>query len=225
MGNQKFGIDPNKIQQYAKEVKHIINMGGEIAVVIGGGNIHRGVVGNSNSKLGVDFIDRFQGDYMGMLSTVINSIAFKAVLENLGVEVRLQTSIRMEPIAELYVKNKAIKHLEKGRVVIFGAGIGNPYFTTDTAAILRAIETKCQVILKGTNVDGIYTSDPKKDINAIKINNISFKEVYYMRIRVMDLTAFTLSFENNLPIIVFNINKKNNLKKVIFGESIGTLVS
>ncbi|WP_185871005.1 UMP kinase [Blattabacterium cuenoti] len=220
MGKNGFGLHSTRLQQYAEEVKKVVDMGGQVAIVIGGGNIFRGF-----SKIGEDKkINRIEGDYMGMLATVINGIAFQAYLENIGICTYLQTAIRMDQIAEPFRKDRAIHHLEKGRVVIFVAGLGNPYFTTDTAAVLRAIEIKADVLLKGTRVDGIYTNDPEKDKYAKKFKNISFDMVYKMGIKVMDQTAFILGNENNLPIIIFDINKKGNFKKVISGEEIGTLV-
>lgn len=220
MGDQSHGIDPIRLKEYATEIKETLEIGAQIAIVIGGGNIFRGISGATNNH-----IDRVQGDYMGMLATVINGMALQAALEDKGISTRLQTAIRMDQIAEPFIKRKAVRHLEKGRVVIFGAGTGNPYFTTDTAAILRAIEIDADVILKGTRVDGIYTSDPEKDINAIKYNSISFSEVMQKELKIMDLTAFTLSYENKLLIIVFDMNKKNNLKKLVQGERVGTLVT
>lgn len=219
LGKGQFNIDPFYLRQYAEDIKEVINIGGQIAIVIGGGNIFRGL----NNKNIIS--DRVQGDYMGMLATVINGMALQATLESIGVQTRLQTAIRMDQIAEPYIKEKAIKHLEKGRVVIFAAGTGNLYFTTDTAAVLRGIEIEAEVILKGTRVNGIYTSDPEKNSNAKKLKNISFKYVYNMGIKVMDMTAFALSYENKLPIIVFNINNKGNIKKILSGENIGTIVS
>ncbi|XCI75726.1 MAG: UMP kinase [Flavobacteriales bacterium] len=219
IGGGQFGIDSKRLHQYAQEVKQVVEMGGEIAIVIGGGNIFRGLAGANNG------IDRVQGDYMGMLATVINGMAFQSALECFGVDTRLQTAIRMDQIAEPYIKRRAVRHLEKGRVVIFVAGTGNPYFTTDTAATLRAIEIQAEVILKGTRVDGIYTADPEKNREAKRLNNISFKNAYKMGLKVMDWTAFTLGAENNLPIIVFDMNKKDNLIRVVCGENIGTLVS
>ncbi len=219
MGEKEYGIDHNRLNQYAVEIKEIVNRGVEVAIVIGGGNIFRGVQGVDGG------IERVQGDYMGMLATVINGMALQSALEQNGVFTRLQTAIKMEEIAETYIRRKAIRHLEKGRVVIFGAGTGNPYFTTDTAASLRAIEVEADVILKGTRVDGIYSADPEKDDKAIKYNRVSFNEVYEKGLNVMDLTAFTLCNENKLPIVVFDMNKKGNLEKVIFSkEEIGTLV-
>lgn len=219
LGKGNFNIDPFYLRQFAEDVKEVVNMGAQIAIVIGGGNIFRGL---NNYNI---ISDRVQGDYMGMLATVINGMAFQATLESIGVCTRLQTAIRMDQIAEPYIKHKAIRHLEKGRVVIFAAGTGNLYFTTDTAAVLRGIEINAEVIIKGTRVNGIYTSDPEKNNNAKKLKNISFKYVYNMGIKVMDMTAFALSYENKLPIIVFNINHKGNLKKIISGENIGTIVS
>jgi len=218
MGNKQFGIDNTVLVQYSKEIKAIIDSGVEVAIVIGGGNIFRGLQASEGG------MDRVQGDYMGMLATVINSMALQAALEGLGVYTRLQSAIKMEAICEPFIRRKAVRHLEKGRVVIFGAGTGNPYFTTDTAASLRAIEIEADVILKGTRVDGIYTSDPEKNKNAKKFDKISFEEVYKRDLKVMDMTAFTLCQENNLPIIVFDMNKKGNLMKVIQGEKVGTLV-
>lgn len=218
-GQGSFGIDFKRLYQYAQEVKQVVKMGAQIAIVIGGGNIFRGLSGSNHG------IDRVQGDYMGMLATVINGMALQWALEDLGVNTRLQTAIRMEQLAEPFIKRRAVRHLEKGRVVIFGAGTGNPYFTTDTAATLRAIEIDAEVILKGTRVDGIYTADPEKNQHAEKLQNISFEDAYNQRLNIMDMTAFTLSRENDVPIIIFDINKKDNLKKVLTGENIGTLVS
>ena len=219
MGERQYGIDPDRLKEYAEEIKSVVSLGVEVAIVIGGGNIFRGVAGAANG------MDRVQGDYMGMLATVINSMALQSALEEAGVYTRLQTAIRMEQIAEPFIKRRATRHLEKGRVVIFGAGTGNPYFTTDTAATLRAIEIDADVILKGTRVDGIYTADPEKDPNATKFDTLSFDEVYQKGLNVMDMTAFTLSQENNLPIIVFDMNTRGNLEKLIKGENIGTLVN
>ncbi|AER40781.1 MAG: UMP kinase [Flavobacteriales bacterium] len=218
MGNNEFGLHSTRLQQYAEEVKNVVDMGAQVAIVIGGGNIFRGFSNNNT-------IDRIGGDYMGMLATVINGIALQSYLENVGVCASIQTAIRMDQIAEPFVKDKAIHHLEKGRVVIFVAGLGNPYFTTDTAAVLRAIEIKADVLLKGTRVDGIYTKDPEKDKYAKKIKRISFDMAYKMEIKVMDQTAFILGNENNLPIIIFDINRRGNFKKAISGEDIGTLVT
>ena len=219
MGDLQYGIDPNMLKQYAQQIKEVAELGCEVAIVIGGGNIFRGVQGVASG------MDRVQGDYMGMLATVINSMALQGALEDAGVNTRLQTAIRMEQIAEPFIKRRATRHLEKGRVVIFGAGTGNPYFTTDTAAVLRAIETQADVILKGTRVDGIYTADPEKDPTAEKFETISYQEVYDKNLKVMDMTAFTLSEENNLPIIVFDMNTEGNLKKLILGDNVGTLVT
>lgn len=218
MGGRQYGIDPARLKEYATEIKQVVGKGVEVAIVIGGGNIFRGVAGASNG------MDRVQGDYMGMLATVINSLALQSALEDEGIYTRLQTAIKMEAIAEPFIKRRAVRHLEKGRVVIFGAGTGNPYFTTDSAAVLRAIEISADVILKGTRVDGIYTADPEKDKNAVKYEKISFNEAIDKGLKVMDMTAFTLSQENDLPIIVFDMNKKGNLLKVVQGESVGTIV-
>jgi len=219
MGEKQFGIDHNRLNQYAKEIKEIVDEGVEVAIVIGGGNIFRGIQAVDGG------IERVQGDYMGMLATVINSMALQSALEEIDVYTRLQTAIKMEQIAEPYIRRKAVRHLEKGRVVIFGAGTGNPYFTTDTAASLRAIEIEADVILKGTRVDGIYDADPEKHEDAVKYDKISFSEVYEKGLNVMDLTAFTLCNENKLPIVVFDMNTPGNLKEVVAGsEHIGTLV-
>ncbi|HUH35944.1 MAG TPA: UMP kinase [Moheibacter sp.] len=218
MGEQQYGIDSNRLKEYALEIKAAVDLGVEVAIVIGGGNIFRGVAGAAAG------MDRVQGDYMGMLATVINSMALQGALEDAGVYTRLQTAIRMEQVAEPFIKRRATRHLEKGRVVIFGAGTGNPYFTTDTAATLRAIEIDADVILKGTRVDGIYSADPEKDKNATKFENLTFDEVYKKGLNVMDMTAFTLSDENNLPIIVFDMNTRGNLLKLLQGEPMGTLV-
>ena len=219
MGDKQFGIDNNRIADYAKEIKEVVNQGVEVAIVIGGGNIFRGIQAEQGG------MERTQGDYMGMLATVINSMALQSALEAIDVKTRLQTAIEMKEIAEPFIKRRAVRHLEKGRVVIFGAGTGNPYFTTDTAASLRAIEIEADAILKGTRVDGIYTADPEKDKTATKYNKISFDEVYEKGLTVMDMTAFTLCKENELPIIVFDMNTSGNLKRVIAQESgIGTLV-
>lgn len=218
LGDSDYGIDSKRLAQYSKEVKSIVDLGVEVAIVIGGGNIYRGMSAEVNG------IDRVQGDYMGMLATVINGMALQASLETVGVDTRLQTAIKMEQIAEPYIKRRATRHLEKGRVVIFGAGTGNPYFTTDTAATLRAIEIEADVILKGTRVDGIYTADPEKDSSATKFDKITFEEVYAKSLNIMDLTAFTLCKENDLPIVVFDMNKPGNLKELIQGKNVGTLV-
>jgi uridylate kinase len=218
MGDQQFGIDNKLLGQYASEVKSVVKAGAEVAIVIGGGNIFRGVQASEGG------MDRVQGDYMGMLATMINSMALQAALEKIGVDTRLQSAIKMEQICEAFIRRRAVRHLEKGRVVIFGAGTGNPYFTTDTAATLRGIEIEADVILKGTRVDGIYTADPEKDKSATKFDTITFTEVYEKGLNVMDMTAFTLCKENKLPIIVFDMNKPGNLGKVVLGEKVGTLV-
>ena len=219
MGNRQYGIDPERLAEYAQDIKQIKEAGLEVAVVIGGGNIFRGVAGASNG------MDRVQGDHMGMLATVINGLALQSALEDAGVETRLQTAIHIEEVAEPFIRRRALRHLEKGRVVIFGGGTGNPYFTTDSAAVLRAIEIKADVILKGTRVDGIYNVDPEKDSKAIKFDHISFDDVLRKGLKVMDTTAFTLSQENELPIIVFDMNTNGNLLKVVSGEKIGTEVN
>lgn len=218
MGDQQYGIDNDRVRQYADDIRQVQEKGIEIAIVIGGGNIFRGL---SAEKSGMD---RAQADYMGMLATVINSMALQDALEKSGVKTRLLTAIKMEQICEPFIRRRAMRHLEKGRVVIFGAGIGNPYFTTDSAAALRAIEIKADVVLKGTRVDGIYTADPEKDPLATRYEEITFKEVYSKNLNVMDMTAFTLCEENKLPIIVFDMNKPGNFMKIAKGESIGTLV-
>jgi uridylate kinase len=219
MGDKSFGFDNQVIAQYAQDVKGIIDLGVEVAIVIGGGNIYRGM---NELETG---IERAHGDYMGMLATVINGMAMQAGLEKIGVYTRLLSAIKMEQIAEPYIRRRAIRHVEKGRVVIFGAGTGNPYFTTDTAGSLRAIEISAEVILKGTRVDGIYTADPEKNPDATKFEKITFQECISKNLKVMDMTAFTLCMENDLPIIVFNMNKPGNLLKVVSGENVGTLVS
>ena len=218
MGDKSFGMDPNVIEQYARDIKGITELGVQVAVVIGGGNIYRGM---NEKDTG---IERAHGDYMGMLATVINGMAMQAMLEKVDVYTRLQSAIKMEQIAEPYIRRRAIRHLEKGRVVIFGAGTGNPYFTTDTAGSLRAIEIQADVILKGTRVDGIYTADPEKDKTAKKYTKITFQECISKNLKVMDMTAFTLCMENKLPIIVFDMNKTGNLHRVVTGENVGTLV-
>lgn len=218
MGAQQHGIDPQRIKAYAEEIKNLHEMGTEIAIVIGGGNIFRGVSGASEG------MDRVQADYMGMLATVINGLALQSALENAEVPTRLQTAIKIEAIAEPFIKRRATRHLEKGRVVIFGSGTGNPFFTTDSAAALRAVEINADVILKGTRVDGIYNADPEKDKEAIKFDALSFDEVLHKGLKVMDTTAFTISQENNLPIIVFDMNTPGNLEKVVKGENVGTRV-
>lgn len=219
MGTKQYGIDPKTLAEYADEIKQIHDLGIEIAIVIGGGNIFRGVAGASNG------MDRVQGDYMGMLATVINGMALQGALEEKGMLTRLQTALKIEAIAEPYIKRRAVRHLEKGRIVIFGAGTGNPYFTTDTAAVLRGVEVHADVILKGTRVAGIYSSDPEKNTDATKFDSITFDEVIKKGLNVMDSTAFTLSQENKLPIIVFDMNKKGNLLKICNGENIGTIVT
>lgn len=219
MGNRQYGIDPDRLAEYAQDIKTITDNGVQVAIVIGGGNIFRGVAGASNG------MDRVQGDHMGMLATVINGLALQSALEDANIPTRLQTAIKINEVAEPFIRRKAMRHLEKGRVVIFGGGTGNPYFTTDSAAVLRAIEIEADVILKGTRVDGIYNADPEKDSTATKFNNITFDDVLKRGLKVMDTTAFTLSQENKLPIIVFDMNKKGNLLKVVSGEPIGTEVN
>ncbi|WP_242923674.1 UMP kinase [Pontibacter liquoris] len=219
MGDQQYGIDSNRLLKYAEEIKEIAQMGVQVAVVIGGGNIFRGV---QAEQVG---LDRVQGDYMGMLATVINSMALQSAMEKLGVYTRLLSGLNIQQVCEPYIRRRAVRHLEKNRVVIFGAGIGSPYFTTDSAASLRAIEIEADVVLKGTRVDGIYSADPEKNPDAEFYSNISFKDVFEKGLNVMDMTAFTLCKENNLPIVVFNMNKPGNLKRLVEGESIGTLVS
>ncbi len=218
MGDRNYGIDPKMLEQYAEDIKSITDLGVQVAIVIGGGNIYRGM---NEAETG---IERAQGDYMGMLATVINGMALQAALEKTGVKTRLQSAIKMEQVAEPYIRRRAIRHLEKGRVVIFGAGTGNPYFTTDTAGSLRAIEINADVILKGTRVDGIYSADPEKDKNATRFNELSFNDVISKGLKVMDMTAFTLCQENNLPIIVFDMNNTGNLLGVITGKKTGTIV-
>ena len=219
MGNQQYGIDSSVLSNYALEIKSIVETGCQLAIVIGGGNIYRGIQSEESG------FDRVQGDHMGMLATIINGMALQSALESLKIETRLQTAIKMEQIAEPYIRRRAIRHLEKSRVVIFGAGTGNPYFTTDTAAALRAIEIEADIILKGTRVDGVYSADPEKDSKAKKFDQISFDKAYDLGLKVMDLTAFTLCKENKLPINVFNMNKVGNLKKVCDGINVGTLVT
>ena len=219
LGEKSYGVDPKRILAYSKEIKEIVDSGIELAIVIGGGNIFRGVSGASNG------IDRVQADYMGMLATVINGLALQSSLEDLKIQTRLQTAFNIEAVAEPYIKRKAVRHLEKKRVVIFSAGTGNPFFTTDSAAVLRAIEINADVILKGTRVDGIFDIDPEKSKDAVKFKQISYDDVIAKKLKVMDSTAFTLSKENKLPIIVFNINKAGNLKKIIEGEKVGTIVN
>lgn len=218
MGNQDYGIDPAMTTLYAAEIKSAVDAGVEVALVIGGGNIYRGINAIESG------IDRAQGDYMGMLATVINGVALQSVIENVGIKTRLLSAIKMEQICEPYIRRRAIRHLEKGRVVIFGAGTGNPFFTTDTAASLRAIEIGADVLMKGTRVDGIYSSDPEKDKSATKFTKLSFTEAYEKNLKVMDMTAFTLCQENKLPIIVFDVNQPGNLLRILNGEKLGTLV-
>ena len=219
MGNRTHGVDPERIKAYCKEISELVKTGVEIAIVIGGGNIFRGLSAASNG------MDRVQADYMGMLATVINGLALQSTLEESSIQTRLQTALKMESIAEPYIKRRAVRHLEKKRVVIFSAGTGNPFFTTDSAAALRAIEINADVILKGTRVDGIYNLDPEKNKDAIKFEHLTFDDAITKKLKVMDSTAFTLSKENNLPIIVFNMNKPGNLKKIIDGKQIGTIVN
>jgi uridylate kinase len=218
MGKKQFGIDHDHLGQYAQEIKEIVDSGVELAIVIGGGNIFRGIQASEGG------MDRVQGDYMGMLATMINSMALQSALENAGIKTRLLSAIKMDEIAEPFIRRRAVRHIEKGRVVIFGAGTGNPYFTTDSAASLRAIEVEADVILKGTRVDGIYTADPEKDSSATKFDTISFSEVYDRGLKVMDMTAFTLCNENKLPIIVFNMDEGGNLARIVAGQTVGTLV-
>ncbi len=219
MGNRQYGIDPDRLAEYAQEIKSVVDKGVEVAIVIGGGNIFRGVAGASKGR------DRVQGDHMGMLATVINGLALQGACEDAGLQTRLQSAIQMNEVAEPFIRRRAIRHLEKGRVVIFGGGTGNPYFTTDSAAVLRAIEIHADVILKGTRVDGIYTADPEKDAMATKFDYITFDDVLRKGLKVMDTTAFTLSQENELPIIVFDMNTKGNLLRIVNGEKIGTKVN
>jgi len=219
MGQKQFGIDNDRLKQYAEEIKTVVDDGLEVAIVIGGGNIFRGVQAEEGG------MERTQGDYMGMLATVINSMALQSALESTGVDTRLQSAIELKQIAEPFIRRRAVRHLEKGRVVIFGGGTGNPFFTTDSAASLRAIEIDADVILKGTRVDGIYTADPEKDPSAQKFDTITFDEVYERGLKVMDMTAITLCNENKLPIVVFDMNKKGNLQRLISGEDVGTLVN
>tara|TARA_Y200000002_G_C22688603_1_gene667057 strand:+ start:4772 stop:5479 length:708 start_codon:yes stop_codon:yes gene_type:complete len=219
MGNKQFGIDNNRLMQYAQDIKEIVDLNVQVGIVIGGGNIFRGVQAEKGG------MDRTQGDYMGMLATMINSMALQSSLESIGLYTRLQSAIEMKQIAEPYIKRKAVRHLEKGRIVIFGSGTGNPFFTTDSAASLRAVEIDCDVILKGTRVDGVYDSDPEKNPGAVKFESISFDQAYEKKLKIMDMTAFTLCKENNIPVVVFDINKSGNLKRVILGEKVGTLVT
>jgi len=219
LGDKEYGLDPKMLELYAKDVKEVVDLGVEVAIVIGGGNIFRGLQG---AQGGV--VDRATGDYMGMLATMINAMALQAAFEREGLKSRLQSAIKMEEIAEPFIRRRAIRHLEKGRVVIFGAGTGSPYFTTDSAASLRAVEIEADAVLKGTRVDGVYTADPEKDATATKYTEISFEEVLLKKLNVMDTTAFTLCQENDLPIIVFNMNIAGNLKKLLQGNNIGTIV-
>ncbi len=219
MGNRQYGIDPERLQQYAIEIKAVVELGTEVAIVIGGGNIFRGVQAESSG------IDRVQGDYMGMLATVINGMALQSALEKNGLFTRLMSGINMEQVCEPFIRRRAVRHLEKGRVVIFGAGIGNPYFTTDSTASLRAIEIMAEVVLKGTRVDGVYTSDPEKNPDATRYENLSFQEAYEKGLNIMDMTAFTLCQENNLPIIVFDMNQPGNLMEIMKGNKKGTLIN
>ena len=219
MGEKQFGIDNKRLMQYAKDIQEISEMNVEIGIVIGGGNIFRGVQAEKGG------MDRTQGDYMGMLATMINSMALQSALESIGLITRLQSAIEMKQIAEPYIKRKAVRHLEKGRIVIFGAGTGNPFFTTDSAASLRAVEIESDVILKGTRVDGVYDSDPEKNSNALKFDTLTFDQAYDKQLKIMDMTAFTLCKENEIPVVVFDMNNLGNLKKVILGDKIGTLVT
>lgn len=219
MGKKPYGIDPLQLVQYAEEIKKVVNLNIEVAIVIGGGNIYRGVEAEKSG------IERVQGDYMGMLATLLNGMALQSALEMHGMNTRLMSGIKMEQICEPFIRRRAIRHLEKGRIVIFGAGTGNPYFTTDSAASLRAIEINADVVLKGTRVDGVYSADPEKDPSATRFTSISFDEVYRKGLNVMDMTAFTLCQENNLPIIVFDMNKPGNLTKLVQGEEVGTLIT
>ena len=219
MGDKQFGIDNIRLMQYAQDIKEIVDLNVQVGIVIGGGNIFRGVQAEKGG------MDRTQGDYMGMLATMINSMALQSALESIGLYTRLQSAIEMKQIAEPYIKRKAVRHLEKGRIVIFGSGTGNPFFTTDSAASLRAVEIDCDVIFKGTRVDGVYDSDPEKNPSAVKFESISFDQAYEKKLKIMDMTAFTLCKENNIPVVVFDINKSGNLKRVILGEKVGTLVT
>lgn len=219
MGNQQFGIDPKRLEQYTHEIKATRELGIEIAIVIGGGNIFRGVQAEESG------IDRVQGDYMGMLATVINGMALQSALEKAGLFTRLMSGINMEQVCEPFIKRRAVRHLEKGRIVIFGAGTGNPYFTTDSAASLRAIEINADVVLKGTRVDGVYSADPEKDPGAIRYSTLTFQEAYEKGLNIMDMTAFTLCQENKLPIIVFDMNKNGNLLNIVQGREAGTLIN
>ena len=218
MGSGQYGIDPERLNQYAQEIKAVVDEGIEVAIVIGGGNIYRGVQAEESG------IDRVQGDYMGMLATVINGMALQSALERIGLFTRLMSGINMEQVCEPFIRRRAIRHLEKGRIVIFGAGIGNPYFTTDSTASLRAIEIQADVVLKGTRVDGVYTADPEKDPSAKRYSTLTFREAYEKNLNIMDMTAFTLCQENGLPVIVFDMNKPGNLLKILQGEKSGTLI-
>lgn len=219
MGDQQFGIDAQRLEQYAHEIKKVKDLGVELAIVIGGGNIYRGIQAERTG------IDRVQGDYMGMLATVINAMALQSILEKQGMYTRLMSGFKIEQVCEPFIRRRAVRHLEKGRIVIFGAGIGNPYFTTDSTASLRAIEIEADVVLKGTRVDGVYSADPEKDPTATRYNNISFQEVFQKGLNVMDMTAITLCQENNLPIIVFDMNKSGNLHNLVVGQEVGTLIT
>ncbi|MBX2842657.1 MAG: UMP kinase [Flammeovirgaceae bacterium] len=219
MGEQKFGIDSERLETYALEIQKVVENGIQIAIVIGGGNIYRGIQAEKSG------IDRVQGDHMGMLATVINGMALQSALEKHGIYTRLMSGIKMDQVCETFIRRRAVRHLEKGRVVIFGAGTGNPYFTTDSAASLRAIEIEADVVLKGTRVDGVYSSDPEKNPDATRFSTISFKDVYQKGLNVMDMTAFTLCKENDLPIVVFDMNKPDNLRRLVMGEKVGTLIS
>ena len=219
MGSQNYGIDPSVIRAFAEDVKEVCDLGVEVGIVLGGGNIFRGV------QAAAAGIDQVSGDHMGMLATVINCIAFQNALESLGVQVRLQTAIRMEQIAEAFIRRRALRHMEKGRVVIFGGGTGNPYFTTDTAAVLRANEIDADVVIKGTRVDGVYDKDPEKYADAVKIPSISYAEALARGLRIMDLTAITMAQENSKPILVFNMNNRGDLKRLVLGENVGSLFS
>jgi uridylate kinase len=219
MGSQQYGIDPHRLEQYTNDIRSVYDLGVEIAIVIGGGNIFRGVQAEGSG------IERVQGDYMGMLATVINGMALQSALEKAGLYTRLMSGIKMEQVCEPFIRRRAIRHLEKGRIVIFGAGIGNPYFTTDSTASLRAIEIQADVVLKGTRVDGVYTADPEKHKDAVRYTTLSFQEAYEKGLNIMDMTAFTLCQENNLPIIVFDMNKSGNLLEIINGKQNGTLIN
>jgi uridylate kinase len=219
MGKQNYGIDPQRLNDYANEVKQAVDLGVQVAIVIGGGNIFRGLHGSTEG------MDRVQGDYMGMLATVINSLALQAAIEKTGLKTALLTAFQIGPVSELMSSRKAIEYLEQGKVVIIAGGTGNPYFTTDTASVLRGVEIRADVFLKGTRVDGVYTADPEKDPKAVKFKNLTFNEAYEKHLKIMDLTAFTMCSENHLPVIVFDMNRKGNLKKLLEGEDIGTLVT